>query len=53
MRDGTGSYVWANGETYTGDFRENAITGHGTYTWPSGRVFTGEFLDGAIVRSGS
>jgi len=50
MRSGTGKYTFANGETYTGEFYNNAPFGKGTYTWPDGRTYTGYFEDGVPVR---
>ena len=50
MKSGQGEYKYANGETYTGEFRNNTPWGKGTYTWPDGRVYTGYFEDGLIVR---
>lgn len=50
MRDGTGVFAWANGDSYEGDFKENAITGYGTMTWASGRTYTGYFKNGTIVK---
>ena len=51
MRNGQGTYTFANGETYTGGFKDNQLTGEGTYTWPSGRTITGVFENGVIVNS--
>lgn len=50
MRQGKGSYTWANGENYTGDFYLNNMNGEGTYTWVDGRAsYTGYFVNGEIV----
>ena len=52
MRSGKGLYVWANGETYEGEFKNNTMWGVGTYKWPSGRTYKdGYFEDGVIVRT--
>ena len=49
MRHGEGSYRFASGDLYTGEFRNNVIWGRGSYFFTSGRVFTGEFRNGAPV----
>ena len=51
MREGVGTYKWANGESYTGEWEDNYMHGEGTFTWPSGRVYTGHFENGVIVRT--
>ena len=49
MREGHGTFTWANGESYTGEFKNNQPNGQGEYSWPSGRKYTGQFRDGVIV----
>ena len=49
MRNGQGTYTFANGERYVGSFRDNQLSGEGTYTWPSGKTYTGRFENGKIV----
>ena len=51
MRHGKGTYIFANGDTYEGDFKENKMHGEGKYTWTSGRFYEGLFEDGKIVNS--
>ena len=50
-RSGKGTYTWANGEQYTGEFQNNLMSGYGTYSWPTGREYTGYFDNGIIVRA--
>ena len=47
---GRGTYNFASGDTYVGDFKDDSKDGHGTYYWASGTRYEGEFKDG--VRSG-
>ncbi len=45
MKHGVGSFVWADGSTYTGEFFRNNIHGKGVYKWADGREFTGDWKD--------
>ena len=38
---GKGEMVFANGETYSGDWKENLRCGIGTFTWPDGERYEG------------
>jgi hypothetical protein len=38
-----GSFTWPNGESYVGEYRNNAREGRGTYSWPDGRRYVGEY----------
>ena len=44
--DGYGSIVYANGETYDGQFSEDKIQGYGVYKWTDGRKYTGKWKQG-------
>lgn len=47
LRDGTGKITYkADGSVYSGDFKEDKLTGNATYTVPGGITYTGEVLDG-------
>ena len=41
--EGYGTYKWANGERYKGQFKEGKKHGYGINTWPSGDVYYGEW----------
>jgi len=41
--DGYGSYVWADGEQYVGDWKNAYRHGRGTYTWTDGNQYVGEY----------
>ena len=43
---GFGTYTWANGEKYIGEFRNSVPDGQGTYTYPNGEKYIGEFRNG-------
>ena len=51
MRSGNGTYTFASGEVYTGEFKNNTMWGRGTLTYPDGRTYEGYFEDGLIVRA--
>ena len=40
-----GTYTWADGEQYVGEWKDNKRTGQGTYTYASGDKYVGEFKD--------
>lgn len=42
-RHGEGTFIWKNGDSYQGFFRQNNIDGYGTFTWSDGRVYKGEW----------
>jgi len=44
-KNGQGTYTWANGDRYEGQWRNDSITGKGTFTWHTGEVYTGEWLN--------
>ena len=41
--NGWGTYTWANGDKYVGDFRDNKRNGQGTYTLANGNKYVGEW----------
>ena len=48
--DGYGTYTWADGDKYVGEFKAYAKYGQGTYTYANGDKYVGEYKDG--YRSG-
>ena len=48
-QDGPRSFVWDNGDTFTGMFRNGRPNGHGVYRTASGRVHEGEWRDGCLL----
>ena len=42
---GQGTYTWANGDQYVGEFKEMQPHGQGTYTFVNGNKYVGEFKD--------
>ena len=45
-RHGRGTLTYANGGTYTGDWKDDKRHGHGTYTFADGRTYSGAWKDG-------
>jgi len=41
--EGYGIYIWADGWTYEGEWKQNKMAGHGTYTWPDGIKYIGQY----------
>jgi len=46
LKDGVGVFKFADGSTYTGDWKDDLKNGKGTFTWADGMKFTGEFSHG-------
>ena len=46
MKHGKGSDVFANGDKYTGCYKNGKPEGQGVYTWSNGSYYEGEFLNG-------
>ena len=51
--NGQGTYTYADGDIYVGEFRDNNRTGQGTYTWTNGDIYAGEFQDGKRTGQGT
>ena len=45
-QNGFGIYVYADGDTYRGEFKNSARHGDGTYIWADGTVYQGEYSNG-------
>jgi hypothetical protein len=43
---GNGTYKWADGGEYSGQYINNIKEGEGVFKWPNGRVFKGKFVNG-------
>ena len=44
--------TWSNGDTYTGEWKDNKRNGQGTYTWANGAKYTGEWKIGRMSGHG-
>ena len=51
--NGVGTYVFDNGNTYTGSFKNNKRDGKGVFTWVDGTVYTGDWVQGVKTGSGT
>jgi hypothetical protein len=52
IRNGQGTYTFANGEKYVGEFKDGKHHGQGTYTFANGNKYVGEFKDGKLHGQG-
>ena len=43
---GQGTYIYAIGDKYVGEYRDNKMHGQGTFTFANGTKFVGEWRDG-------
>jgi len=43
---GKGTFTWANGVKYIGDFFYNKLIGYGRFEWPDGSFYEGEVENG-------
>ena len=48
-----GTYTFANGEKYVGEYLDSKHHGQGTYTWPSGEKHVGEYRNGKMHGPGT
>ena len=44
--NGTGTYTYADGEKYIGEYINGLMHGQGTYTWANGAKYIGEYMNG-------
>ncbi|MEC8431166.1 MAG: hypothetical protein VXZ29_07375, partial [Pseudomonadota bacterium] len=49
--NGQGTYTYANGNVYVGEFRDNLFNGHGTLTYTDGRAENGIWSNNEFVNS--
>jgi len=52
-RNGQGSLINANGDTYVGEFKDDKFNGKGTYNVANGNKYVGEFKDGKFNGQGT
>jgi len=49
QKNGTGCYLWHNGNFYNGEWKNNQINGKGTLYFSNGGLLTGSFLNGKLT----
>jgi hypothetical protein len=51
--DGIGTYSYANGDQFQGEFWQGHYDGPGTYTFANGAMYVGDFVRGKSTQSGT
>ena len=51
--NGKGKYVWENGDSYVGNYKDGKRNDNGTFTWASGNKYVGEWKDGKLHGQGA
>jgi len=51
--NGVGTYVWADGDKYVGDWVDGTLHGKGTFFYASGNKYVGDFVDGTGTGEGT
>lgn len=46
MKHGTGTDIFANNDSYTGEYKDGKPHGKGQYTWETGATYVGDFFSG-------
>ena len=49
--NGRGTFTWANGDRYVGEFKDDQAHGQGIFTFVNGDEYVGEFKDGKLIKS--
>jgi len=44
--EGKGTFTWADGRIYVGDYKNDKKHGTGIFKWPDGRQYDGEWKNG-------
>lgn len=52
-KNGKGTWIFANGDTYSGEFLEGNLEGEGTYTFLNGDKYTGDFENSNLNGEGT
>ena len=53
IKNGQGTYTFADGATYTGEYKDDRFNGQGTITYADGIAYTGEFKHGEFNGQGT
>ncbi len=49
--NGEGTYIYADGNKYVGEFKDGKLNGQGTYTFADGSVQKGMWNNGKVKKS--
>ena len=52
-QEGKGTFTWANGATYEGDWKDNQRHGRGVYQWGAGDRYEGDFAENRFNGQGT
>ena len=53
LRNGQGTYTYADGNKYVGEWKDDKFNGQGTYTYANGDKYVGEFRDDNLNGQGT
>ena len=51
--DGQGTYTWASGHKYVGEYKDGKRHGQGTFTWANETKYVGQWKDGKFHGQGT
>ena len=51
--NGYGTYTYANGDKYVGEYKDDKRNGQGTYTYANGDKYVGEYKDNMMHGQGT
>ena len=44
--NGYGEFKWGDGQSYSGNYKDDKKNGYGVFNWPDGRRYKGLWKDG-------
>jgi hypothetical protein len=45
-QEGTGTYLWPDGQKYVGEYKNGKRHGKGSWSWPDGSIYEGDLVEG-------
>jgi hypothetical protein len=52
-KEGQGEYIWPDGNTYIGEWKNNMLNGKGLFVWHDDRMFLGDWKDNVMHGEGT